>query len=111
MGFGKARQSHLLTWQAVVESPSGVTCFRTSHSFRRKAVAVMSRFPGVAIFPTNPFRTPKIEAGPAAAMVEKLIELFPERPVYMLPAKRFVRENPPPFQTLLCPAFESLVDV
>lgn len=111
MGFGKTRQSHLLTWQAVVESESGVTCFRLPHSFRRKAVAVMSRFPMVAIFLTNQIGTPKFGAGHVARLAEKLIELFLERLGYNLPAERFVRENPPPFETSRSPAFESLVDV
>ena len=71
----------------------------------------MSRFPVVAIFLANLFRTSQIEAGEVGELAEKLIELFQERLGYMLPAKRFVRENPPPFETSRCPAFESLVDV
>lgn len=71
----------------------------------------MSRFPMVAIFLTNQIGTPKFGAGDVARLAEKLIEHFLERPRKNLPAERFVRENPPPFETSRCPAFESLVDV
>ena len=82
-----------------------------SHSFRRKAVAVMSRIPAVAIFLPEQSRSRKTEAGDVVSHVKEVVELFQDRPGYILPAAFFVRENPLPFETLPCPAFESLVDV
>lgn len=82
-----------------------------SHSFRRKAVAVMSGIPAVAIFLPEQSRPRKTDAGDFVSRVEKVVELFQDRPGYILPAAFFVRENHLPFETSICPAFESLVDV
>lgn len=71
----------------------------------------MSGIPAVAIFLPEQSRPHKIQAVSVILLVEEVVELFLDRPGYMLPAVCFVRENPPPFETSFCPTFESLVDV
>ena len=71
----------------------------------------MSGIPAVAIFRPEQSRPRKTDAGDIDWQVEEAVELFRDQPGYVLPAACFVRENPPPFETSLCPAFESLVDV
>lgn len=65
----------------------------------------------VTIFLVNKLGTPNFGARQDIRLAEKLIELFPEQAGKKLPVRRFVRENPSPFETSLCPVFESLVDV